>query len=93
VLDDLRHRRFLPPARSTESASEFQLKLLERAGSARAFAEVLNSEAGLLLMRSLATEQAIRPQFREPRERAWRRLVPIRGFSKGWSVPFRDIAA
>ena len=46
------------------AASEFQLRLLERAGTAREFAEVLNSEAGAKLMDALATEREVRPQVR-----------------------------
>jgi hypothetical protein len=46
------------------AATEFQLKLLERVGSAREFGEVLNSEAGLKLMSALATERESRPQIR-----------------------------
>jgi hypothetical protein len=46
------------------AASEFQMKLLDRAGSAREFGEVLNSEAGLKLIQTLATEQQVRPELR-----------------------------
>jgi len=46
------------------AASEFQMKLLDRAGSAHEFAEVLNSAAGLKLMEALATEREVRPQLR-----------------------------
>lgn len=46
------------------AASEFQTKLLERASSAREFAEVLNTEAGMKILNALATEQEARPQMR-----------------------------
>ena len=46
------------------AASEIQLKLLERAGSSRELVELLNSEAGATLMRSLASEREVRPELR-----------------------------
>jgi hypothetical protein len=46
------------------AASQFQRELLQRAGTAHEFLEVLNSDAGLKLIQALATEQEVRPEAR-----------------------------
>ena len=55
---------FLRRRDQLRAAAELQLKLLERAGSAREFGELLNSEAGLRLMQTMAAEQGVKPHVR-----------------------------